>query len=636
LREEFAPGLVSLALVVVLVLCIVAFGARMSGRVSALRRLRREIARHKDAADFSSNITDLDRRVGEFGRSGASGRVAAAWREFRETLVPHEEAGETIFRNSVRPSAFFNLEDLGFGAGFWRHVPSLFVSVGLFLTFLGLVSALESIAPEDGGTIGSTQLNTLLTVASAKFIMSLTGLLCSIIFTVWLRMGVSRAEGVSHDVSNVIEERLSFVSLEYLAIEQLAAVREQREHFRAIGLELVAELGRPLREDIPNAISASIKSAMEPLLDQVGRAGTEGVGTLVEDLSSRLTNDVGRALTDASDKLAKAGDRISQLSERMDQSSGRVGAELDAAVVRIAQSIDGIRTTLASAAESTGGAFSEGAEKLLSVMNATLEGIRQNTSAGAEAMSAAAADLKSAGEAFREQMDGAVRDGSAAARERIDATGTEIARITSELTIKTERELLSPLEGLAERIGQIAGQIAAASGDFRLLSEGVRAGADASVQAAGTFRTASEDFIAASSPLRATTERIDSSLKHVSEATQNVANTISKSAEATARSAADALAAAQAVLGSEAKAIEAALDGIATLVERMKGQGDRIDDIDVKLGKAFDTYTQQVEGAVDSMRGHVQDLQERLSPALDTLQSVVSQAEQFSPRSRVG
>ena len=88
-----------------------------------------------------------------------------------------------ILRNSVRPSAFFNIEDLGFSAGFWRYVPSLFVSVGLLLTFMGLVSALELIVPARGEVIGSDQLGTLLTVASAKFIMSLTGLLCSILFT---------------------------------------------------------------------------------------------------------------------------------------------------------------------------------------------------------------------------------------------------------------------------------------------------------------------------------------------------------------------------------------------------------------------------------------------------------------------
>ena len=634
LRQEFVPGLVSLALLIVLVFCTFRFALRMRNRVAALNRIAKEITRHRDAAELSARITDIDRNIKGLGASGAKGRVAAAWREFRETLVPHEEAGQVILRNSVRPSAFFNVEDLGFSPGFWRYVPSLFVSVGLFLTFLGLVSALESIVPPKGEVIGNDQLSTLLSVASAKFIMSLTGLLCSILFTVVLRMGTAQVEAASHHVANQIEERLSFISLEYLAIEQLAAVREQREHFRRIGLELVAELGRPLREDIPRAISSSIETAMAPLLAQVGKAGTEGVGTLVQDLSSRFTSDVSQALSAASERLSEAGDRIAQLSERMDSSSSRVGQELDGAVSRIARSMEAIQCTLTQAAESTGSVFSDGAEKLLTVMHRTLESIRDNTSAGAHALSSAAADLKQAGEAFRQQMDDAARNGGDAARASIEATGLRIARMTDELTSKAGQQLMAPLGEISAQMQQVASQVAGASADLRILSEGVRSGADATVQAAGAFRSASQDLVEATSPVRGTAERMEGSLRHLADTTRDIAGTITRSAEATARSAADTLAAAQAVLSSKAKAVEATLDGVSTMLDRLRGQGDRIDDIDVKLGKAFDAYTRQVAGAVDGMRQHVQELQASLAPALDTLRTIVDQAEQFAPQSR--
>lgn len=634
LREPFTPGLISLALVLALLLAVALFATRVSAKTSALSRLKREITRHRGGLEFSRNITNVDARINAFGSSGCKGRVAAGWRDFRETLVPHEEGDEIVLRNSVRPSAFFNVDDLGFSTGFWRIVPSLFVSTGLFLTFLGLVSALEAISGKGGNTITAGQLNELLTVASAKFIMSLTGLLCSIIFTIALRMGMSKLEGMTHELAAAMEERLTFISLESLAVEQLAAVREQREHFRSIGLELIAELGRPFREEIPAAISSSISAAMAPLLEQVGRAGSEGVGTLIQDLSSRFTDDVGRALTQASDKLAQAGDRIGQLSERMDQSSSRVGSELDLAVGRIAQSIDDIRGAMTATASSTSGAFSDGAEKLLAIMNHTLEGIRENTSEGARAMSVAAADLQQAGEAFRLQMDTAARSGSDAARERIEATGGEIARLTSELSSRATADLLSPLGDIARQMEGVAGQVASASKDFRMLSEGVQDGANASAQAAINFRSASQELVAAATPLRATAERIEQSMRELSDSTQNVSGAIIRSAEATAQNAADALAAAQTVLSGEAAAIDATLGGVSVTLERLKGQGDRLDDLDEKLGAAFETYTRQVDNAVNGMRTHVRELQEQLAPALDTLRAIVDQAEQFMPQSR--
>jgi hypothetical protein len=59
----------------------------------------------------------------------------------------------------------------------------------------------------------------------------------------------------------------------------------------------------------------------------------------------------------------------------------------------------------------------------------------------------------------------------------------------------------------------------------------------------------------------------------------------------TARSAADALTAAQAVLASKAKAVEATLDGVSVMLD-LRGQGDRIDDIDVKSWAKLSMRTQ--------------------------------------------
>ncbi|MEA5159814.1 hypothetical protein U5903_03410 [Cereibacter johrii] len=66
----------------------------------------------------------------------------------------------------------------------------------------------------------------------------------------------------------------------------------------------------------------------------------------------------------------------------------------------------------------------------------------------------------------------------------------------------------------------------------------------------------------------------------------------------------------------------------------MKGQGERLDDIDGKLGQAFDTYAAQVARAVDMLFGHVREMQDHLNPALDTMKEIVEQAEQFAPQQR--
>ena len=87
---------------------------------------------------------------------------------------------------------------------------------------------------------------------------------------------MDQVESVLHKFCNHTEYLLKFISLEDIATDQLSAIKEQKEHFRTIGLELVAELGRPLREDLPVTIAQSISDAMSPLMSKVTEVGTEG------------------------------------------------------------------------------------------------------------------------------------------------------------------------------------------------------------------------------------------------------------------------------------------------------------------------------------------------------------------------
>jgi ABC-type transporter Mla subunit MlaD len=655
LKAPAAPGLATLALLIALLCVAVIYARTMTSRLAAINWLRRLIAEADERGSFAEAIVDLDQKIGKEADGDAREHVAIAWMEYRETLVAHDEDGVVTLRNSVRPSVFFNPEDLHFGPGGWRTVPGLFVSIGLLLTFLGLIAALKSMDFTSPETVQKS-LRDLLTIASAKFIMSLTGLFCSIVFTILLRAGMSRIEHAAHKLCAAIESRLTFISLEDLAVEQLRATREQRDHFRTIGMELVAELGRPLREELPLAITNSIASAMAPLIQQVGQAGADGMDEMVKGLSARFSDDVGRALGKASESLVQAGDRIAALSDRMDQSSGRVGTEIDSAVARLTQAVEDLRNAMGATAQTASGAFTQGAEQLLAVMNQTLEGIRDNTGEGARALSAAAAEMREAAQGFRTEIESASREGRDAVRQQMAAEGAsaagaigaagatvveafgrtsrEISDRADQFAEKAGRELIAPLGEIGERIGALSAALTEGATGMRRLSDGVRTGAEASEQAASNFRSASQDLVAAVAPIRAANERIETAVSQLEKSTSSAADVVIRSSESTARSAAQTLAAAQEILGGQAKTVENSLNRLNEMLDRMKGQGERLDDIDEKLGKAFDEYRNNVATAVESLFGHVRKMQEELAPALDTMRAVVEQAEQFTPESR--
>ncbi|MFQ6756772.1 hypothetical protein V6Z72_20740 [Cereibacter sphaeroides] len=651
LKADGTPGIIVILLLAALIALILVGARRMRAQAVLLDRFGSRIAAlsAEDIAQGGIEQIGSDLRKIAAGASGET--LREAWDEFGETLIVDDRVDPPVMRNTVRPSAFFNIEDLGYGPGFLRIMPGMFVSIGLALTFLGLIAALHEMADRQ---ITSATMQDLLKIASAKFIMSLTGLVCSIILTIQMRRGMGRTEASLHRLVRLLEERLAFASLEQIALEQLKAQIEAKEANRKLGFELVAELGRPLREEVPLAITTSITEAMQPILEKVASQGTSSVSNMAADLSQQVSSGVERALTVASERIAQAGDRIAQLAQRMDESSGRMGAEMDQAVVRVAQAVDDLRAAMSATAQSANGAFTQGAETLLSVMNGTLEGIRENTGTGARAMSEAAADIRAAATSMREEMEGAARSGAEAAQVRMQQAGAaagdaidgagravldafsaasgKIAALTDEMFAKAGTELLSPISSAAEQLDALVKTLEESAAMSRSMAESLRAGAQAGSDAAGKFRAAAEDLVAATGPVQATTERIEGAVRTLSDSTASVATSVTRSAETTARSAAQTLEAARETLGAQQRAIENALAGVEELVRRMQGQGDQLDTIDDKLGRAFELYATQTEGAMQSIRSHVVEMSNGLNTALDTLRAIVDQLQEFQPQ----
>lgn len=657
LVEKYTPGLVALALFVGLIVASLLYLRQVNLQIKTLTWLRGIINGHETPQSFTDAVADIDSAIKKKGEDKDFASVAAAWTEYRETLVLYGKGDTRHLRNSVRPSTFLNIEDLEYGAGFWRIVPGLFVTIGLFLTFLGLVAALGqmNVGSADPAELQG-MLDGLLTTASAKFIMSLTGLFCSIVFTVVLRIGLGKLEHQIHALCSRVEFLLKFISLEDLAVEQLKAIQEQREHFRTIGMELVAELGRPLREELPKAISRSIAEVVGPALDRIAKVGTEGVDGMVTNLSEKFSSEVSGALANASDSIELAGRKIGELAARMDQSSGNMNEQLMGSISTLTSSISDIRKNTEESAARTGEVFREGSEKMLAVMSETLQDIRENTGRGAEAIKDAAAEMRSAAEVFKKELSNAAQAGAQqvegqmaktadAASDAITEasqkmlgsfgeTAQRIANMSTEVADKLSGGLLRPLDEIGERFSALSRELGNGTSEFRRLAEGVKTGADATVIAANTFRSASQDMTAAAAPIRASVELIDGALGKLQASTIQTADIMVRGAQNTAQSAEVALKSASDILGAKQRAIEAALDGVKEVVDRMKGQGDKLDNLDDRLGDAFDKYAKHVSSALEMMVDHAREMQAQLSPAIDQMREVVEQAERFIPQSR--
>jgi len=115
LTQEAAPGLVSIGILVGLFIAFVLVGVSAWRKLTALRWLEYHVRMAKDYPEFASQVNRISQEAKKVQTRKGYAHITAAWDEFRETLIEDKSADQPILRNSVRPSSFFNLEDLHFG-----------------------------------------------------------------------------------------------------------------------------------------------------------------------------------------------------------------------------------------------------------------------------------------------------------------------------------------------------------------------------------------------------------------------------------------------------------------------------------------------------------------------------------------
>ena len=383
LTGEAPPGWVSLWLLIALGALSLVYGAITWRFVRAVNSARNTIRGGAAGKITGDRLIDIDRTFAiHHNRRGYRGRLGKAWNEFRETAL-QPPAGSDVLRNTVRPAAFFNREDLGLEAGIWRQVPAYFVSVGLLLTFLGLIAALE----QTGDVLGRPSpgagqevvdgLKKLLQVASAKFIMSLTGLFCSIVFSLVLRFLAKWKDKALHALCEVIEDGCDYLSEQDVLRRLLDQTEEQTAHLQTFSTELVAQIARPLTQDLPNAIRESLSEAMQPVIDNISRGTYQGIDALAGRVGDQLVDGVQNSVAAMGTSIEEVRGALEAVSHRLDQSSGAMSENVGKAVEALGVQMDTLKTAMASSAEASGREIERAGREMASGIGAAAQEMRQ-------------------------------------------------------------------------------------------------------------------------------------------------------------------------------------------------------------------------------------------------------------------
>lgn len=593
--SDSAPGWMSLGLVAALVALSIWHGLS-AFRLRRAVRAARSILQAGNGYITGERLAGIDagfRKLKSVKGKGPRHRLAVVWEEFRETSIPPVRETERL-SNTVRPAAFFHREELGLDRGMWRQVPALFVSVGLFLTFLGLVAALDQTGRIlDGATAGgdgaaTDGLKTLLRIASTKFIMSLTGLLCSIIFTLVLRYDARRTDEALHALCDDIENGCVFLSEQTILGKMLEQAREQTDHLKSFSTELVAQIARPLREDLPNTIREAIATGLAPVVENISRGTSEGVETLVGSVSGQLVESVQASVRSMNEIIGEVRDSLEAVTDRLDRSADAMSRHMDEVVQSLAStSVDGAK------------GIGDASRMMVEAAETLSQFIRGRATAAAEA----------------------------SGRE-IERAGQEMASGIAAATATMRDNLLDPMNALVERVQSLASGVETAAVEIGKYAESVENSTTAIISANEGLDRSAATLTAATAPVRDVVVGIESATRTMGDRVETASQAMRRTTEHT-----------EAVMRGTREAIEAsrstmlgATGSLQQAVTEFREVLDRYREIDQSLGDAFGKIETAVRSSIDEIGTFERKLNEEFGKALNRLEAVIAQAEPFTPR----
>lgn len=582
-----------------------------AARVQALRdALGNDNDPVAERAAFAENYIPLSSKMNEEGEGAHD--LVLAWREFQESMI--DETASPV-RNTNRPAAFFN-----------RAAPkqtmltfasNIFVGVGLILTFLGLIVALNTAASGMGGNdvnVAKQSLQQLLVVAGAKFFTSVAGLGASI----WLRFsehGLTKL--VRHETDllcELLERGLLYVSPQRLAVEQLGVMQEQRDQLKFFNTDVALQLSERIGAQFTQAI-APVAASLTSLNENMTSV-TQGIGAGAREAIEKVSGDQLRGLSDT----------LNGLRERLDQ----IGTAVNNSGDEAAQKIRLAGEDFATAAKDIREAFASLTTQVDSIgKDMTLRGEAANA-AQKEALenileSIEAAQTKSVG--MVSDILAALRNGSIETvdlmRKEVSGTlkaGVEASQETFRIAIEESGQALKETaSSLSRAVGEAAEQAERAAIGLSRTGDGAERTAAAIGSVTDNARVAAAALGEASAGFSQAAAPVAEAARSVNMAASQLTKTISE----------DRAAGAQAV--NEMKGLAEGIRATHSTAEQAwQDYRSRFEGVDKSLAEATDKLAQTLADSLSQFRDFAQKVDREMASAVSRLGNTMTQIEDYA------
>ncbi|MEH2510158.1 uncharacterized protein YukE [Nitrobacteraceae bacterium AZCC 1564] len=421
---------------------------------------RRMVTRHGDMIAFAEAYEDV------YGKLSRHALIGHAWREFDETLVLPGDLGQPVC-NTIRPQAFLNLgvaRDKLFGLKMMGSIPGYFVGIGLLLTFIGLVLALNKAAmgasSADAGAMQNAT-RELLQVATFKFATSIAGLgasialsLCFRTFTIWM-------EDAFNAFCHAVEAKLKYTAPQSIAVEMSALMAQQVAELKSINSEaFFTRMGETISPRIESAFSmamAPVTASIDGAIAKLSDNSQTGIESLIDRFTESVQGGAGVELRELAQGLANMQVSLAETQRGLQGTGEDFGKRLSAAA-------EGLERLVASAGDRVTGAQEQAAHSIADAATQAAEGMKLGL---AEVMERVRSEIERFAQALQASevamvtQVGAMGETTAQTRQVSDAFGRTAQEIRAASTpfVQSGERIARASEAMAQSLQQSASSL---------------------------------------------------------------------------------------------------------------------------------------------------------------------------------
>jgi len=625
--SDFAPALALLLAAVGLGL-LAAFVVMHAAAIRiSIWRARLSVSKSKDRKDFAQAY-----ETQVLPRLSAHPLLWHAWKKFDETLLKDEVSAGGVIGNTIRPQSFIGyglVRERLTGLKMLGSISGYFVGVGLLLTFIGIVLALQTAsAPEnfsDSDRMQAAMVH-LLQIASFKFSTSIAGLGVSIVFAIFAKLIVIWIEGAFHRFCEAVERQLMYIPPQSITAEMNAVGKEQRDQLKEMASDrYFARLGEVIAPQMEKAVIA----AMSPVTTQIGHAVEQmaatsqgGVADMSREFLSTLRGSAGvemqglgetlkliqHALTDTQRGLQGSGEdfsrRLSEAAENLNRLVGEAGKNMGESAEQnragLQDVVEALRATFEKANNQIdadlGHAAAGASSKVEDAMGRVMERLETQLGTFMAGLSEFQAESTSQLAKTQEQVSLA----QASAVDSIAASASEAAK-----------SLQSGLVEALQKVGQ----------EIDRLGEMMRSGAAAYANQASAIsdatnqtRSVADAFAGTASEVRSATAPLAQSGERLAQASAEMNQSIARAAAALETSS-----------GASTQLATALSSQVVRLGEMWAGYKAQFDQVDQALERAVVALGEATVNQSARLADFTKDTDLALSKVMERLQSSIAQ-----------